>query len=101
MALRWTHSEAQLAGMMTKPSNVAARPYELLRHRGTWRLVFDREFTSAKKRRIAGLNVLDEIATYHGIPPDVQEAPTPERSEDLKKPIILEPMRTSEGYACT
>ena len=89
--------EAQLADMMTKPSNVAARPYELLRHRGTWRLVFDPVFTSAKKRRLAGLNVLDELATYHGIPPEVQEAPTPECPQDPKGPTILNRMRTCEA----
>ena len=40
--LRWTHSAAQLADCMTKGSEEAQKPFELLKRRGwKWRLVYD------------------------------------------------------------
>ena len=39
--LRWTHSASQLADCMTKGSEEAQKPFELLKRRGwKWRLVF-------------------------------------------------------------
>ena len=46
--LRWTHSAAQLADCMTKGSEKAQKPFELLKRRGwKWRLENDPSFTSA------------------------------------------------------
>ena len=58
--LRWTHSAAQLADCMTKRSEEAQKPFELLKRRGwKWRLVYDPSFTSARKRAQKGHDVLD------------------------------------------
>ena len=60
--LRWTHSAAQLADCMTKESEEAQKPFELLKRRGwKWRLVFDPSFTSARKRAQKGHKVLDYL----------------------------------------
>ena len=60
--LRWTHSAAQLADCMTKGSEEAQKPFELLKRRGwKWRLVYDPSFTSARKRAQKGHDVLDYL----------------------------------------
>ena len=60
--LRWTHSAAQLADCMTKGSEEAQKPFELLKRRGwKWRLVCDPSFTSARKRTQKGHDVLDYL----------------------------------------
>ena len=59
--LKWCHSGAQLADVMTKDSPKARQAYDLLSQRKSWKLVFDPEFTSEKNRRKQGLQgVLDE-----------------------------------------
>ena len=60
--LRWTHSAVQLADCMTKDSEEAQKPLELLKRRGwKWRLVFNPSFTSARKRAQKGHDVLDYL----------------------------------------
>ena len=60
--LRWTNSAAQLADCMTKGSEEAQKPFELLKRRGwKWRLVYDPSFTSARKRAQKGHDVLDYL----------------------------------------
>ena len=60
--LRWTHSAAQLPDCMTKGSEEAQKPFELLKRRGwKWRLVYDPSFTLARKRAQKGHDVLDYL----------------------------------------
>ena len=60
--LRWTHAAAQLADCMTKGSEDAQKPFELLKRRGwKWRLVYDPSITSARKRAQKGHDVLDYL----------------------------------------
>ena len=60
--LRWTQSAAQLADCMTKGSEEAQKPFELLKRRGwKWRLVFDPPFNSARKRAQKVHDVLDYL----------------------------------------
>ena len=60
-SLRWCHSEAQIADCLTKGSEQAQRPFELLKQRGfRWKLVYDPDFIAAKKRTKEGLNILDD-----------------------------------------
>ena len=55
--LRWCHSEAQLADMLTKDSEKAREPWRLLCKRGgTWRLIYDPDYVSARKRKAQGLS---------------------------------------------
>ena len=47
---------------MTKGSEEAQKPFELLKRRGwKWRLVYDPSFTSARKRAQKGHDVLDYL----------------------------------------
>ena len=47
---------------MTKESEEAQKPFELLKRRGwKWRLVYDPSFTSARKRAQKGHDVLDYL----------------------------------------
>ena len=53
---------SQLADCMTKGSEEAQKPFELLKRRGwKWRLVYDPSFTSARKRAQKGHDVLDYL----------------------------------------
>ena len=60
MALRWVHSEAQIADCMTKNSPKAVGLMEHFLHRQTWRLVHDDQFQSARNRRKKGLDILEQ-----------------------------------------
>ena len=57
--VRWVHSEAQLANTLTKSSST--REYELFIKMGhQWRLVEDESMMSAKRRKEAGLQPLEQ-----------------------------------------
>eukprot|EP00969_Alexandrium_andersonii_P018921 826293-Alexandrium_andersonii.AAC.1 len=43
-SLRWSHSGAQLADMMTKNTPKAREAYDLYLKRGTWKLIYDEAF---------------------------------------------------------
>ena len=61
-SLRWCHSAAQLGDFLTKPALRAAAPFEQLVQKGYhWRLLYDPEFTSARKRASQGLHPLEQI----------------------------------------
>ena len=61
-SLRWCHSAAQLADVMTKDTPESRAPWELLtRRKYMWKLVYDPTFTAARKRTKAGYDVLDYL----------------------------------------
>ena len=61
-SLRWVHSFAQLADMLTKHSAESRAAYlEFVKRRCYWRLVHDSRFISAKRRMKAGLDILDVV----------------------------------------
>ena len=63
-ALRWCHSHAQLADMMTKLNSSTTATWEYFLKRGSWRLIYDPDFESAKKRAKRGLQILSEDTGY-------------------------------------
>ena len=57
LMLRWVHSDAQLANSNTKPSDKhQAHLFRRLHQR--WRLIYDPNMTSAKRRKTLGLNLM-------------------------------------------
>ena len=59
--LRWCHSHAQLADMMTKYNTSTTATWEYFRHRGQhWRLIYGPDFVSAKNRAKKGLKILED-----------------------------------------
>eukprot|EP00974_Lingulodinium_polyedra_P072876 7054229-Lingulodinium_polyedra.AAC.1 len=58
--LRWCHSHAQLADMMTKRNASTDATWGYYLSRKTWRLVYDPEFESAKKRAKRGLEIIQK-----------------------------------------
>ena len=63
-ALRWCHSQAQLADMMTKNNASTTETWYYFQNRGSWRLIYDPEFTSAKNRAKKGLKIIEDGALY-------------------------------------
>ncbi len=59
--IRWVHSKAQLADVLTKASHVLVERTACFMWAGTWRLVEDPLFVSARKRTEAGIGDLDEL----------------------------------------
>ena len=58
--LRWCHSHAQLADMMTKYNASTVETWRFFHERQSWKLVYDPDFVSAKKRAQKGLTILDD-----------------------------------------
>ena len=57
--LRWVHSGAQLADVLTKDTKEAKRAWELLVKRGFWwKLTYDPRFVSYKNRQSQGVSSL-------------------------------------------
>ncbi len=78
-ALRWGHSASQLADCMTKSGSKAGAPFDLFVEKGfRWRLVFDPDYISAKRRVARGLRPLDP--TFDTVPP--QATPGLEKTVD-------------------
>ena len=61
-ALRWCHSHAQLADMMTKLNGSTQETWRFFRESASWKLVYDPEFVSAKRRAMQGLTILEDGA---------------------------------------
>ena len=62
VSIRWVHSEAQLANSLTKANGM--REYELFSKMGhRWRLVEDTNMMSARRRKEAGLQPLEQAQT--------------------------------------
>lgn len=59
--VRWVHSHAMLADGLTKVSSTAIRILRAFIRKPLWRLVFDENFMSARKRTMAGLEIFDEV----------------------------------------
>ena len=56
----WVHSDAQLADGLTK-GKVSFRLEEFFGvHEQVWRIVFDTEILSARRRKVLGLGPLDD-----------------------------------------
>ena len=97
MALRWVHSEAQLADCMTKNSPKALALMEYFLRRQTWRLVHDDQFQSARNRRKKGLQILEQegpdAARYHtAVDSDWDHI------KDKIDPVLLEPDDDGRAY---
>lgn len=60
MTVRWAHSQAQLADALTKHNWEASCLFPQLAVRGEWRLVHDEKITSALKRAMQGMAILDD-----------------------------------------
>ncbi len=75
--LRWVHSQAQLADVLTRTSTgLIGRMLHFLSD-GRWRLVDDPMFTSARKRAAAGIEVLGDVP--HDKAPSPPSTSTPSR----------------------
>ena len=59
-SLKWSHSEAQLADVLTKLSGPGLKFFLQFLRRGKWRLVLDPRFISSKKRALQGLKIFDD-----------------------------------------
>ena len=73
-----------LADAMTKNSTKALMLMEYFLKRGTWRLVHDDDFVSARNRKKKGLGILDTSATdwdHVEIRPELTEADDDGRAE--------------------
>ena len=71
--LRWCHSGAQLADMMTKNTVKSREAFDLFLNRGDWKIVYDSEYVSEKNRKKKGLETLegtDEFDAWAIAPPD-------------------------------
>ena len=60
--LRWVHSEAQLADVMTKGTGPGKDIFLTFLRRGFWTLVQDAEMRSARKRAKLGIDILESKA---------------------------------------
>ena len=57
--LHWVHSEAQLADVMTKSSGPSRNIFAEFMKRDRWRIIFHPQMRSARKRKIEGLNLVE------------------------------------------
>ena len=64
--LRWCHSHAHLADMMTKYNASTGETWRFFHERQSWKLVYDPDFVSAKKRAQKGLTILDDQNVVSG-----------------------------------
>ena len=63
--IRWVHSEAQLADVLTKGTGPGRELFLRFMRTGRWRLVYDPTFTSARNRTKAGAGTLEDLVTSH------------------------------------
>ena len=60
--VRWCHSAAQLGDVVTKDSDAARAPWELIVRRGfRWKVIHDAKFESSRNRAKRGIDTQDEL----------------------------------------
>ena len=65
--IRWVHSEAQLADVLTKATGPGRELFLRFMRSGRWRLVYDPTFTSARNRTKAGTGTLEDAIASHDL----------------------------------
>jgi hypothetical protein len=85
LKIRWVHSEAQLANGLTKSGS--AKELELFYRMGhRWRIVEDEEMLSARKRKTAGLEPLENGTTSASTPHSTSLTPPHTHSTSTQPP---------------
>ena len=64
--LRWCHSHAQLADMITKYNASTVETWRFFHERQSWKLAYDPDFVSAERRAQKGLTILDDHNVANG-----------------------------------
>ena len=59
--IRWVHTFAQVADALTKKGSVAAYALQMLQKAETWKVMFDEQFISGRKRDLLQKKMLDTI----------------------------------------
>ena len=77
----WVHSGANIADSLTKAGYPARRVIETVLEKRAWRIVYDPEFESLRKRQKKGVQTLDAA------PPVIEES---ELQDEAVKTILVE-----------